>query len=189
MPLAIAIEPLTPERLADYLRFFDTRAFTDNAEWAGCFCYYPLHDPQLTDWQRRTGPENREAVSDCILRGAAQGYLAYLDGEVIGWCNAGPGELFPMLRGGRSMTDSTGVIDCFVVAPDYRGQGIAAALLDAACAGLRAQGLGEVVARPNRNADSAAANHLGPLSMYLHAGFEIVAERPDGTVRVRKLLR
>lgn len=187
MPPAITIESLTPERLQDYLRFFDTRALADNAEWDGCFCYYPLHDPQQTDWKQRTGPENREAVSDCILRGQAQGFLAYLDGEVVGWCSAGSGELYPMLRGGRSMTETTGVVDCFVVAPEMRGQGIAAAL-DAACAGLQTQGLSEVMARPQRNATSAAENHLGPLSMYLHAGFEVVSERPDGTVRVRKAL-
>ena len=185
----IVVQPLEPGRLDEYLEFFDTRAFTDNPRWAGCYCYYPLHDPLQTEWQRRTGPENREAVRGCILTGQSQGYLAYRDGEVVGWCNAGPRRLYPMLRDERRpVADSTGVIFCFIVAPEHRRQGVASALLVAACGGMRAQGLTLAQARPLQEASSVAPNERGPLPMYLKAGFVVVNEYRDGTVLVQKRL-
>jgi GNAT superfamily N-acetyltransferase len=48
------IHPLTPARLNDYLRFFDTRAFTDNANWSRCYCFYPYCDSSAREWNART---------------------------------------------------------------------------------------------------------------------------------------
>lgn len=181
--------PLTPERLTDYLEFFDHRAFSDNPKWAGCYCYFPLHDPDKTHWHARTGQENRAAVSACAQAGTARGILAYRDGKVVGWCNAGPWSQFPMLREfPQPHREAVGVIYCFVVEPAFRGQGVARSLLDAACEAFKAAGLSAVQAKPAKHAEGAAANHLGPLSMYLAAGFTVVAEMPDGDVIVRKEL-
>jgi GNAT superfamily N-acetyltransferase len=181
--------PLTADRLSDYLEFFDRRAFTDNPRWAGCYCYFPLHDPERTHWHERGAAENRLAVSGCVRDGSARGYLAYSGGSVVGWCNAGPWSQFPMLRDiPEANTDTLGVIFCFVVAPECRGQGIAMALLQAACDGLRAAGMSAVQAKPVKQAHGAAANHLGPLSMYLDAGFSVVRETAEGDVYVRKAL-
>ena len=80
----LSYTPLTADRLADYLVFFQSRAFVDNPRWAGCYCYFPLHDPARTEWSRRTAPENRAAVTACIEAGSARGVLAYQDGEVVG---------------------------------------------------------------------------------------------------------
>jgi ribosomal protein S18 acetylase RimI-like enzyme len=81
-----------------------------------------------------------------------------------------------------------GVIFFLVVSPEHRGQGIARALLDAACDGLKSQGLAYAQARPRKQAASAAENHLGPLSMYLAAGFSILREDDEGNVYVQKRL-
>ena len=174
---AIEIQPLSASRRDDYLRFFDTRAFTDNPRWAGCYCYFPQHDPKTTDWQQRSAQANRDAICTCIAEGSVQGWLAYRGGEVVGWCNAGPRRLYPMLADAAAMPPddgATGAIFCFVVAPGERRSGIARALLQAACEGLRAQGLARVLGRPLRNAKSDAGNHTGPLAMYLARGFEII---------------
>ena len=180
---------LTRERLPDYLDFFDNRAFTDNPRWSSCYCYFPIHDPGSTDWHRRTAVQNREAICGAVAEGRAQGVLAYLDGEVVGWCNCGPWALYPMLHDfPEEDADSLGVIFCFVVAPTQRGRGVASTLLSAACENLRKQGLAHAQAKPVRKATTAAENHLGPLSMYLAAGFEIVRESDDGDVYVRKPL-
>ena len=185
----LTLVPLTPERAADYLDFFDRRAFTDNPKWAGCYCYFPIHDPAKIDWHARTGPQNRASVATCIADGQTSGVLALLDGQVMGWCHAGPWSMYPMLREVPVRDAETlGVIFCFVVAPASRGQGIATALLAAACDHLRALGMTAVQAKPLKAAKSAAANHLGPLSMYLKAGFEIVGPGPDDDVYVRKSL-
>ncbi len=59
-PVSVAVRPLTPALLGDYLAFFDAKAFPDNPRWAFCYCYFPYHDPERTEWQKRTGPENRD---------------------------------------------------------------------------------------------------------------------------------
>jgi ribosomal protein S18 acetylase RimI-like enzyme len=185
----IVIVPLTPARLNDYLRFFDTKAFTDNPRWAGCYCYFPLHDPRTTQWPKRSAVENRTAIGECIGAGKAEGVLAYVDGEVAGWCNAGPHRLYPMLDEDPAPdAEHTGVVFCFVVAPEHRGKGIARTLLDAACSALAAQGMRVVVARPRRAAAGPAANHVGPLAMYLAAGFTVLREDAEGNVYVQKRL-
>jgi len=172
--------PLTAERLTDYLRFFDTRAFTDNPRWAGCYCYFPLHDPARTEWGRRSAPENRAAVTACVQAGTARGVLAYDGAEVVGWCNAGPWSQYPMLRETKEPdAGRLGVIFCFVVAPEWRRRGVAAGLLTAACDALRAQGLQRARAKPVRAATGPAANHLGPLALYLKAGFRVVREEGE----------
>jgi GNAT superfamily N-acetyltransferase len=172
--------PLTADRLADYLRFFDTRAFVDNPRWAGCYCYFPLHDPARTEWGQRSAPENRTAVTACIRDGTARGVLAYQEGDVVGWCNAGPWSQFPMLHETpEPNADHIGVIFCFVVAPEWRGRGVAAGLLTAACDELRAQGLHIARAKPVKVATGPAANHLGPLALYLKGGFHVVREDGD----------
>jgi L-amino acid N-acyltransferase YncA len=141
----ITCVPLSANRLDDYLAFFDTKAFTDNPRWAGCYCYYPVHDPERTEWAQRTAAENRDDVTACIHAGTTAVFLAYRDTEVVGWCHAGPWSMYPMLRDDPEPDAAKlGVVFCFVVAPTARGKGVATALLAAACEGLRAQGMTEV---------------------------------------------
>src|SRR5262245_49039429 len=93
------IRPLAPDCLADYLDFFDHRAFTDNPQWAGCYCYFPYHDPKSSpEWQKRSAADNRQAACACIQSGHSQGYLAYDGDRVVGWCNAAPRLRYPMLN-------------------------------------------------------------------------------------------
>jgi ribosomal protein S18 acetylase RimI-like enzyme len=185
----IAVKPLAVERMKEYLHFFDKKAFSDNPPWAHCYCYFPYHDPAKTHWPETSAQENRAAICACIRAGTAMGYLAYVAGEVVGWCNAAPRRLYPMLQDEPARDAAhTGTIFCFIVAPQMRGRRVASTLLDAACKGLGAQGMRVVEARPVKHATTAAANHLGPLSMYLGAGFSIAREDDEGNVYVRKRL-
>jgi len=185
----IEIFPLTADRSRDYLDFFDRKAFPDNPRWSGCYCFFPLHDPERISWMERTAAQNRNDVRARIAEGRAGGYLAYRDAEVIGWCSAGPWSLYPMLRD-EPLEDAerTAVVFCFVVAPEHRGEGVATVLLEAACEDLHRRGFRVLRARPLRNAEGAAANHLGPLAMYRKAGFRELREDPDGIVHVEKRL-
>lgn len=121
-PVSVAVRPLTPALLADYLAFFDAKAFPDNPRWAFCYCYFPYHDPERTEWQKRTG-----------------------DG-------GSPRRCWPPPEG------------------------------------LRAQGMRIAEAKPMKDAKTPAANHYGPLALYLSAGFSVVREDDDGNVFVRKAL-
>lgn len=117
------------------------------------------------------------------------GLLAYRDGQVVGWCNAAPRLLLDSFADEPLPdADTIGQITCFVVAREHRRTGVARALLDEACAMLRDQGLKVAEANPSRHAISDAANHFGPLSLYLSAGFTVIKEQEDGLVVVRRSL-
>jgi GNAT superfamily N-acetyltransferase len=183
------IHPLSPARVADYLAFFDHRAFSDNPQWQSCYCNCLFADEAGKPWAAYSAEENRAAVAERIAQGVMHGFLAYTDGGVVGWLGAGPKESFPVFAheppGDR---DGIGALTCFLVAPAARGQGIARALLRAALAGFRASGLSLAEAYPRPRALTAAALHYGPMSLFVAEGFALHAEEPDGSVIVRRAL-
>ena len=93
----IRIHALSPDRQADFLRFFDGEAFSDNPAWSSCYCQCFYEDHRKVTWNTRTALENRRCAGERIASGAMRGYLAYLDGEVVGWCNAAPRTLLHAL--------------------------------------------------------------------------------------------
>ncbi len=188
-PIAPQILPLTPERLADFFAFFEGEAFGDNPAWSSCYCQCFYEDHREIKWSERSAAENKSCAVRRCGAGEMQGFLAYSDGKVVGWCNAGPRNLLHALDA-EPIADAAnvGCILCFLVSPSLRGKGIAKALLAGACAGLREQGLQWIEANPRPQAKSAAENHFGPLSMYLAAGFTVDRTDSDGSVWVRKSL-
>jgi ribosomal protein S18 acetylase RimI-like enzyme len=187
-PPSFAITPLTPAARDDYLAFFDHDAFADNPRWASCYCMFNQAPHNLQAWETRTGAQNRASAAEFIDQGRLRGYLAYRAGKVVGWCNANRYDRYTTLDPrGKTVAEAIGVMACFVVALAYRGQGIAARLLQAALAGFQAEGIQEVEAYPQVEGRGTAENCRGPLSMYLAADFEQVGVR-DGTALVRKIL-
>ena len=74
----IRVERLSPSSRDDYLAFFDHErgpAFSDNPEWARCYCQF-YRVPRALDWQAFTAGENRVAAAAAIDCGEAEGYLA-----------------------------------------------------------------------------------------------------------------
>lgn len=183
------IQPLTADTLPDFLTFFEGSAFSDNPRWASCYCQCFLEDHRVVAWNARSAAQNRAFACERVARAEMQGYLARIDGVPVGWCNAGPRRLFHALDDEpMADADTVGTVMCFVVAPEQRGKGVARRLLDAACAGLRAQGLAVAEAHPRADVTSDAQNHFGPLGLYLSAGFEVCRRDADGRVYVRKAL-
>ena len=183
----LEIHAVTPDRLADFLDFFDHDGFADNAEWASCYCQCYYEDHTKVKWSDRTAAQNRQIACDRIAQSAMQGYLAYHDGKVVGWCNAAPRTLLHTLDGEPlPEAETTGTIICFLIAPGSRRKGVARSLLAAACDGLRARGMAIAEACPRPSTTSVTENHHGPLSMYLAAGFQVCRIDPDGSVWVCK---
>ncbi len=188
-PPSVDIYPLSPERLADFLAFFEGAAFADNPKWGFCFCQFMCVDHAQVDWGKRTAEENRAAACRRVRAGTMQGYLAYREGRPVGWCNAAPRVMLDAFADEHDPDASRiGQIACFVVAREHRRSGVATALLHAACAGMRKQGLEIAEATPISGASTDARNHFGPLGMYLAAGFTVYGNRANGTVAVRRRL-
>jgi GNAT superfamily N-acetyltransferase len=188
-PRDTEIRPLTPERLPDFLDFFEQRAFVDNPRWRSCYCHFPHADHATIVWKDRSAAQNRAATCERIGNGTMTGWLAYSEGKAIGWCNAGPRRFVEgLFDEPEPLADRIGAIACFVIAPMFRGRRIATALLAAACEGLRERGFEWAEAYPRGAVASAAESHYGPLAMYLCAGFEVVKTDADGGLTVRQRL-
>jgi GNAT superfamily N-acetyltransferase len=189
----IAIRRLTPDLLEDHLTFFRERAFADDPEWAGCYCFFPYHDPETTDFDSRTAEADREAITEAVETGYASGFLAYAGDQVVGWCNAAPRELYPQLSLLPGDGATTGATPCFIIDADWRGRGIATKLLQAAIEGMGAEGMGaegmaRMEAAPVAEPKTAADRHRGTVELYEAAGYEKVAELPSGTPLMEKKL-
>ena len=186
----IDIRPLAPDLQGQYLDFFDNRAFADNPRWASCFCNLFYVDPAGKAWRDYTAEENRTAVADRIVRGEMHGYLAFDGDTAVGWCSAAPMTSVPAFaEDDIPDKEMVGAIMCFLVAADYRHHGVARQLLQAACTGFAEQGLTLAEGNPYPDATTEAANHFGPLALYLSEGFTHHRDDPeDGTVYVRKRL-
>ena len=162
----IEIRPLAPERLSEFLGFFEGEAFADNPKWASCFCQFLYVDHRVVHWPGRSFEENRAAACERIACGLMPAFDDAPDPEA----------------------EHIGQIGCFVVARDFRRSGIATRLLQAACDGFRAQGLRIAEAMPLSGAGSDAQQHYGPLAMFLAAGFVPLREEDGKTIVRRSLL-
>jgi ribosomal protein S18 acetylase RimI-like enzyme len=199
MPPGITVSRLTPARRADFLRFFDHErgpAFADNPDWAKCYCHY-YHVPKELDWSTFTAEDNRRAMGARIEVGEMEGFLAYADGDVVGWLNAQPRHKLQHACARLGVASpapdvpahEAAAIVCFVVAPAWRRRGVARALLDAALASFAARGIRVVDAYPFKAGPEAGASdhYHGPPSLFRAAGFAVVDENDDVTVMRREL--
>lgn len=190
---AVRIVELAPEFADDYLALFDA-AFRDNPGWDGCYCaFYDApagqpFDPAVDAVQHRADRVAR------IRSGIARGLLAYVDDRPVGWCNVGPRSSIPNLRryaeAVEDQDDDPAVVMCFVIDPEFRGRGVATALLHEAVRAAQRWGCPWVEGYPAKpDADTAglawtAAFYKGTQAMYESAGFR--AARDLGTWSVMR---
>lgn len=174
----IAIRRLGPELCEDWLYFFDEIAFKDHGDWAFCYCLEG-HLGRKTQEEWSDPRERREKAIELIRAGEMQGYLAYSGDSVVGWCNVNDREnyryLTEMFREINYHIEEPAdakvkAIFCFLVAPEYRGRGVAQSLLDQVCADAAAEGYTHVEAYPFGDRNFAFQYH-GTLGMYARNGF------------------
>ena len=200
----ITIKPLTTELIPDFFDFFNNRAFTDNPPWGGCYCICwqmtkAEEQAQLIDRTEELGggDENfmralREIVVRQITSGLLRGYLAYADGLSIGWCNANDKANFPIesANGARLYAPAEmreKAVICFEIAPEYRGKGVATALLNRVADDAAAEGYLAVEGFPQVHSERNEWDFSGPIRLYEKAGF-IKVSAHDGSVVMRKEL-
>ncbi|MFB6319424.1 GNAT family N-acetyltransferase [Saccharicrinis sp. FJH54] len=187
--MKITIKELAPELLADYLRFFDTMVFSENPDWANCYCYESYFTGSAEDW---TKDNNRTAVINLIEKGTMTGYLAFDKDKPVAWLNINKRNTFPSLERFRKITvdrsENICSVVCFVIHPDYRGQGMATQLLQKAISDYTSRPFDFMEAYPGKGDLSCEKHYKGPLSMYEKAGFQLFKEY-DQLYVVRKSLQ
>jgi ribosomal protein S18 acetylase RimI-like enzyme len=196
---ALTVEPLRPERVDDYLAFFDHErgaAFADNPEWAKCYCHF-YEVPRAIEWPSLSATDNRAAMRARIEVGEMEGFLAYDGLEVVGWMNAQPRHKLPHCFERMRIAapeipcapSDAAVIVCFVIAPARRRSGVARALLVQGVEELARRGIKVIDAFPFKAGESfdGADHYHGPQSLFLSEGFAVLHEEAELTV-MRKTL-
>ena len=196
----LRIERLAPERVEDYLAFFDHErgpAFADNPEWSTCYCHY-YQVPTALPWKEFDGGMNRMAMRARIETGEMEGFLAYDGPAVVGWMNAQPYQKLTFACARMRIPEppltvprhEAAAVVCFVVAPAQRRQGISRALLDAGLSSFARRGVRLVDAFPwnvEPGDDKPTDFYHGSASLFAAAGFQTLARHENVTV-VRKQL-
>ena len=192
----ITIKQLTPELNADYLDFFDNRAFTDNNPNGPCYCTSPNQDEesikQMVSEFKDFGIKQtlRKYAEEMLKMNMIHGYLAY-DGDLsVGWCNAADIDSYAGFVPDFARENTCGKtisIVCFEIAPEYRGKGIASAFIEKVCQDARLKGFVAVEGYAKLSDKQNEFDYQGPVHLYQKAGF-IEVMRKDGQVVMRKEL-
>ncbi|MCL2105781.1 MAG: GNAT family N-acetyltransferase [Oscillospiraceae bacterium] len=191
----IEIRRLTPDLAEEYVRFFDVTPHNDEFGHK-CYCVSWRSDDSYTDdcghWFP-TQEERREKALQFVKDSSIQGYLAYCDGRVLGWCNANensrvclaiqtywkwPVEEYPAGVKVKS-------IFCFVIAPEMQRKGVATKLLERVCQDAAAEGFDYVEAYTTIK--FAHDGFQGPFALYQKCGFSKHAKKKDKIVMRRAL--
>ena len=193
---SVTIKRLTSELNADYLDFFDHRAFTDDNPNGPCYCTSPNQDEeeirQMVSEFQTYGVKNtlRKYAVEMLNKNRIRGYLVY-DGELsVGWCNAADMESYigfvPEIARKNTCGKTVSVV-CLEIAPEYRGMGIAAALIDQVCTDAKSEGYIAVEGYPKLSENRNIFDYQGSVRLYQKAGFMEVA-RDKGQAVMRKVL-
>jgi GNAT superfamily N-acetyltransferase len=179
-PLDLHFSPLTPDRWPDFEQLFGPRG-----AYGGCWCMWWRSTRR--EFEERGGEGNRGAMKALVDSGEVPGILAYHGGEPVGWCSVAPREQYGALERSRVLKrlDDRPVwsIVCFFVAGEYRGQGVAEALIQAAVEYVRRQG-GTVVeaypTQPKAERLPSVSSFMGMPAMFERAGF-VECARPSAS--------
>ena len=180
--MKLTIEPLTPDRWSDFETIFKARGCSV-ARSCWCMAYRLSGAPAPLPHGTTRSQANRKRFKAVVDAGRPPGLIGYQRKVPVGWVSLGPREDYARLQRSPVMkpVDEQPVwsIVCFVVPAEYRGQGVARALLKGAVAYARKHGAKLVEAypvdRPARSKDEYM--WFGAKSMYDKAGFKEVARR------------
>lgn len=187
----LTIEALNPNNAQTYVDYLDHLDFHHAPDWAGCFCRFYHTTCTNQEWEKRTGNQNKADALQAISNGSMKGFLAFHEGQCVGWINANAVQSYPRLTDFVKPyinAPQTGCIVCFVIHPAYRRQGIASALLSAAVDDFKQNGFDAILAYPFENKDEPEKAYRGSSTMYTNLGFEVLEAR-NGMAVMRKELK
>jgi GNAT superfamily N-acetyltransferase len=183
----VRVEPLGEQNVVAWAALFERAS-------SACFCRWWHFQGVKNDWLARcaTDPTASRLEAEAAVRASTEdalGLVALDDGAAIGWMKLAPRASVPKLRNlplyrGLDLGPDEGVwsIACFLVDPGHRRRGVAAALLDAAPAFVRARGGLSIEAYPRHVHETERPRlhdeeaWMGPESLFTSRGFARVAE-------------
>jgi len=201
--MAVKIRKLTSELADDYVRFFDATPHADHPDRDDqkCYCVWWCNDDYASrDYGRHFGTreKRRNLAIEYVKGGNIQGYLAYCDDEVVGWCNANTKSdclkcfCWRRFMGSIPTEESTPAIEvksvfCFAIAPEMRRKGIATKLLERVCQDAATDGFDFVEAYPNSEYTDEARDFMGPARLFQKNGFTVHHETEQQLVMRKQL--
>lgn len=192
------IRKLTPDLVKDYLQFFDNENHSDNQDEHKCYCVCWCSDDHRSGADKMsTAEKRRKLAAQYVSNGMIQGYLAYHNDKVVGWCNTNnKSECLNCISWLKFMNqvNTTEIskdtkvksIFCFTIAPIMRRKGVATQLLECVCKDAVIDGFNFVESYPQKTLKQLD-DFEGPLEMYNKCGF-YVHEELDTIYVMRKQL-
>ncbi len=182
----IEVRRLIPELTSDYLQFFDTTPHATNKEEHKCYCIWWCNE-DIVGKDFSSVEKRRELAAEYIKGNNIQGYLAYGDNKVVGWCNANTKSDCYRCYCWRNYMGSVRTVEsspeikvksvfCFAIAPYMRRKGVAKMLLEKVCEDAKTDGFHHVEAYPNKEFVDEAEDFMGPIALYEKAGFRVCYE-------------
>ncbi|NNJ31786.1 GNAT family N-acetyltransferase [Lacrimispora defluvii] len=181
----LIIKKLNSELGETFVNFLSSIDFQNTPHWATCYCRYYQSDCSMEEWKNRSGETNRDEALTEILNGRMTGYLAFDNDKCIGWCNSNDitnysrlkDELYPYCGDKK-----VGCTICFMIHPEYRGQGIARQILKTAISDFVAEGYDAMIALPFEDQLAPQKRYRGTKNMYECFGYRVIDQ--EDTVSV-----
>jgi len=174
--MTLVIRPVTPDLWPALEELFGRSGACN-----GCWCMY-WRIGSL--YRQRDRAENKTALKKIVRNGPPLGLLAFDDHTAVGCCQLTPRSDLPWLDRSRvaATIDTRPVwsISCFYVRRGYRGQGVTAALIEAAVAAAKRAKVDTLEAYPRDAAKHTVGAFTGFTSTFARAGFTEIARRQDG---------
>ena len=187
--MKLETHPLTPDRWSDFEALMGPRGGAD-----GCWCTY-WRQPAAA-YRDGKGEGNRRSMQARVQTGERPpGLLGYIAGMPVGWVSIAPRDEFPRMARSRIVGPLDGrpvwSVNCFFIKAGHRGEGVATALLRAACDFAASHGAEIVEGYPIDPLGGRYANAFawtGLARSFEQVGFTEVARRSEKRPIMRRTL-
>lgn len=192
--MEIEIRRLSSELADDYVHFFDVTPHDEYVDDHKCYCVcWCADDYQGKDFS--SVEKRRTAAHRYVQEGILQGYLAYHNGNPIGWCNANTRNDCLKCCSWRMFMKDVPIdtseriksVFCFVISPQYQRQGIASMLLNRVIEDAQKDDFDAIEVYPNKHFERIATDFMGPVHMYEKYGFEAIGHFEQKLIMRKKL--